>query len=143
MKIKQLSIFLENKEGRLWHALDTLAKDNINIRALSIADTSDFGILRIIVHDPDKAKKVLEANDFIVKIKNIIGVQLTDSPGGLASVLKVLNDNKINLEYLYAFTHEKSEIAILLLQTDDLDNLITVLEENGIKIVPSQEVYDL
>ena len=143
MKIKQLSIFLENKEGRLWHALDTLAKENINIRALSIADTSDFGILRIIVHDPDKAKKVLENNNFIVKIKNIVGIQLSDTPGGLASVLKVLNDNKINLDYLYAFTHDKSEKAILLLQADDLDGLIQILDENSIKIVPTKDVYNL
>ena len=81
MKIKQLSIFLENKEGRLWHALDTLANENINIRALSLADTSDFGILRLIVQDPEKAKKKLEANDFIVKIKNIIEVELSDTLG--------------------------------------------------------------
>lgn len=143
MKIKQLSIFLENKEGRLWHALDTLATENINIRALSIADTSDFGILRIIVQDPEKAKKKLEDNSFIVKIKNIIAVELSDTPGGLAKVLKVLNDNNINLEYIYAFTHEKSEKAILLLQADDLDNLIKILQENDTKLVPSKEVYNL
>ncbi|MDR2967495.1 MAG: acetolactate synthase [Methanobacteriaceae archaeon] len=143
MKIKQLSIFLENKEGRLWNALDILANDNINIRALSLADTSEFGILRIIVQDPEKAKKVLEDNDFIVKIKNVIGVELSDTPGGLAKVLKLLNENKINLEYLYAFTHEKSEKAILLLQANDLDSLIGVLEKNNIKVVPSKEVYNL
>lgn len=143
MKIKQLSIFLENKEGRLWHALDTLANENINIRALSIADTSDFGILRIIVQDPEKAKKTLEGSNFIVKIKNIIGVELSDTPGGLAAVLKVLNDNNINLEYLYAFTHEKTEKAILLLQTDDLDSLIKILQENDTTIVPPNEVYNL
>ena len=74
---------------------------------MSLADTSDFGILRIIVPDPEKAKKKLEDNDFIVKIKNIIWVELSDTPGGLATVLKVLNDNNINLEYIYAFTHEK------------------------------------
>ncbi|MCL2114819.1 MAG: acetolactate synthase [Methanobrevibacter sp.] len=143
MKIKQLSIFLENKEGRLWHTLDLLAKEDINIRALSLADTSEFGILRLIVQDPEKAKKILEDNDFVVKIKNVIGVELSDTPGGLASVLKVLNDNKINLEYLYAFTHEKSEKAILLLQADDLDSLIITLEENNIKVVPTEEVYNL
>jgi len=143
MKIKQLSIFLENKEGRLWHALDTLANEDINIRALSLADTSDFGILRIIVPDPEEAKKKLEANGFIVKIKNIIGVELSDAPGGLATVLKVLNDNKINLEYIYAFTHEKSEKAILLLQADNLDSLIKILQENNKKVVPPSEVYNL
>jgi len=112
MKINQLSIFLENREGRLWHSLDLLANENINIRALSLADTSEFGILRVIVQDPEKAKKILEDNNFIVKIKKIIAVEISDNPGGLASVLKVLNINKINLEYIYTFTHEKCEKTI-------------------------------
>ncbi|OQD58099.1 hypothetical protein MBBAR_29c00500 [Methanobrevibacter arboriphilus JCM 13429 = DSM 1125] len=143
MKISQLSIFLENKEGRLWNALDALANGGINIRALSLADTSDFGILRIIVHDPEKAKKILEENDFIVKIIDVVGVELDDTPGGLANVLKLLNENNINLEYIYAFTHEKTEKAILLLQSKDLDILINVLENNNVNIVPSKEVYNL
>ncbi|MBF4467987.1 MAG: acetolactate synthase [Methanobrevibacter arboriphilus] len=143
MKISQLSIFLENKEGRLWNALDALANGGVNIRALSLADTSDFGILRIIVHDPEKAKKILEENDFIVKIIDVVGVELDDTPGGLANVLKLLNENNINLEYIYAFTHEKTEKAILLLQSKDLDILINVLENNNVNIVPSKEVYNL
>ncbi|MEA4957912.1 hypothetical protein SDC9_32103 [bioreactor metagenome] len=143
MKISQLSIFLENKEGRLWNALDVLANGGINIRALSLADTSDFGILRIIVHDPEKAKKILEENDFIVKIIDVVGVELDDTPGGLANVLKLMNDNKINLEYIYAFTHEKTEKAILLLQSKDLNLLISVLKDHNVSIVPSKEVYNL
>ncbi len=143
MKISQLSIFLENKEGRLWNALDALANGGINIRALSLADTSDFGILRIIVHDPEKAKKILEENDFIVKIIDVVGVELDDTPGGLANVLKLMNDNKINLEYIYAFTHEKTEKAILLLQSKDLNLLISVLKDHNVSIVPSKEVYNL
>lgn len=143
MKISQLSIFLENKEGRLWNALDALANGEINIRALSLADTSDFGILRIIVQDPEKAKKILEENSFIVKIIDVIGVELDDIPGGLASVLKILNDNNINLEYLYAFTHEKTEKAILLLQSNDLNLLAKVLNEYNVSIVPPEEVYNL
>jgi len=143
MKISQLSIFLENKEGRLWNALDILANAELNIRALSLADTSDFGILRLIVQDPEKAKKTLEENSFIVKIIDVIGVELDDTPGGLASVLKLLNDNNINLEYLYAFTHEKTEKAILLLQSDDLNLLTNVLKDNNVTIVPPEEVYNL
>ncbi|MDR0900097.1 MAG: ACT domain-containing protein [Methanobrevibacter sp.] len=143
MKIKQLSIFLENKKGRLWKALDTLAIGNINIRALSIADTSDFGILRIIVQDPEIAKKLLEEKDFIVKVIDVVGVELEDTPGGLSGVLKVLNDNNINLEYIYAFTHEKTEKAILLLQAEDLDLLIRTLKDNNLTIVPPKEVYNL
>ena len=110
---------------------------------MSLSDTADFGFLRLIVQDPEKAKKELEANDFIVKIKNIIGIKLSNSPGGFVIVLKVLNDNKINLEYIYAFTHEKSEKAILLLQANDLDGLIKILQENHIKVVPPSEVYNL
>lgn len=143
MKISQLSIFLENKEGRLWNALDVLANGEVNIRALSLADTSDFGILRLIVQDPEKAKRILEENNFIVKIIDVIGVELDDTPGGLASVLKTLNDNNINLEYIYAFTHEKTEKAILLLQSTDLNLLAKVLKENNVSIVPPEEVYNL
>jgi len=143
MKIKQLSIFLENKKGRLWTALNTLAGGGINIRALSIADTSDFGILRLIVPEPEKAKKLLEKNNFIVKMKEVVAVELSDQPGGLASVLKILNDSDINLEYLYAFVHEKKDKAILLLSTDDLDILMEVLNDGGATLVPPEEVYDL
>jgi hypothetical protein len=143
MKIKQLSIFLENKEGRLWNALNALANGGVNIRALSLADTSDFGILRIIVQAPEKAKKILEEDNFIVKTIDVIGVELDDTPGGLASVLKILNDNNINLEYLYAFTHEKTEKAILLLQSDDLNLLANILNKHDVYIVPPEEVYNL
>ena len=143
MKVKQISVFLENKKGRLWKALDTLAVHGINIRALSLADTSEFGILRLIVPDPDNALKILTENDFVVKIKEVVAVELSDKPGGLASVLKILSDSNINLEYLYAFVHEKKDKAILLLRTDDLDLLIKVLEKEGISLVSSEEVYNL
>ncbi|MDP1552579.1 MAG: acetolactate synthase [Methanobacteriaceae archaeon] len=143
MKIKQLSIFLENKKGRLWKALNTLAEGNINIRALSIADTSDFGILRLIVPEPEKAKKLLEENNFVVKTKDVVAIELLDHPGGLSDVLKILNDSDINLEYLYAFVHEKKDKAIVLLRTDNLDQLIGVLNEGGTSLVPPEEVYDL
>jgi hypothetical protein len=143
MKIKQLSIFLENKKGRLWKALNTLAEGNINIRALSIADTSDFGILRLIVPEPEKAKKLLEENNFVVKTKDVVAIELSDNPGGLSDVLKILNDSDINLEYLYAFVHEKKDKAIVLLRTDNLEQLIVVLNEGGTSLVPPEEVYDL
>ncbi|KZX12367.1 ACT domain-containing protein [Methanobrevibacter curvatus] len=143
MKINQLSIFLENQKGRLWEALNTIATGKINIRALSLADTSEFGILRIVVNDPEKGKKLLEEKQFIVKITPIVGVELSDTPGGLSSVLKILTDNNINLEYLYAFTHEKTEKAILLLQAKDLDLLIKILKKHEIAIVPPEEVYNL
>ncbi len=142
-KIKQLSIFLTNQKGKLYNVLNILAENNINIRALSLTDTSEFGILRLIVDDPDKGQELLEKNNYTIKISSAIGVELNDVPGGLSSVLKVLNDNNINLDYLYAFTHEDSDKAILFLSTHDLDLLINVLKEKSIKIVPSDEIYNL
>jgi len=143
MKLKQLSIFLENKKGRLWKAINILGEAGINIRALSIADTSDFGILRLIVPEPENAKKILEDNNFIVKMNEVIAVELSDQPGGLASVLKILNKSDINLEYLYAFVDEKEEKAIVLLRTEDIDQLIKVLKDGNATIVPAEYIYNL
>lgn len=142
-KITQLSIFLENKMGKLYHVLDLLAQNDINIRALFLADTTEFGILRLVVQDPIKAKEILESNDYIVKNTPIIGSELDDTPGGLSSILKILKDEGIDLEYLYAFTHEKSEKAILLLQSKDLDELVSILNAYKIPLVPAEEVYNL
>ena len=114
MKLKQISVFLENRKGRLWKALSTLRDADINIRALSIADTSEFGILRMIVPDPDKAKKALEENTFVVKTNEVIGVEMPDEPGGLDGILEILTNADINVEYLYAFVEKKSDQAIVV-----------------------------
>jgi hypothetical protein len=143
MKVDQLSIFLENKKGNLYNALNILSIANVNIRALSLADTSEFAILRIVVDNPIKGKEILEENNFVVKITKIIAIELNDDPGGLSKVLKILDNNDIDLEYLYAFTHDKVDKAILFLHTDDLDNLITVLKNNNVIIVSPEEIYDL
>lgn len=143
MKVKQLSIFLQNKEGSLYDALEILTRENINIKALSLADTSDFGILRIVVNNPDKGIKILKENNFLVKPTDIIAIEMNDAPGGLAEILAIIKKNNINLEYLYAFTHDKTDKAILLLHTDNLDDLILSLEKENVIIVPAEEVYDL
>lgn len=143
MKIKQLSIFLQNKMGSLSKPLEVLTVANVNIRALCMADTSEFGILRLVVDDPVKGKEALEENNFLVKITDIIGVEMNDTPGGLTAVLDVIKENLIDLEYLYAFTHEKEGKAILLLHADDIDNLIEVLSKSHIPIVSAKEVYSL
>ena len=143
MKIKQLSIFLQNKMGSLYKPLEVLTVADVNIRAMCMADTSEFGILRLVVDDPIKGKEALEENNFLVKITDIIGVEMTDSPGGLTTVLRVIKDNLIDLEYLYAFSHEKEDKAILLLHSDNIDTLIQVLTDNKIPIVPANEVYNL
>jgi len=143
MKIKQLSIFLQNKMGSLSKPLEILSEAKVNIRAMCMADTSEFGILRLVVDNPIKGKEALEENNFLVKITDIIGVEMDDTPGGLTSVLKIIKENDIDLEYLYAFSHEKVEKAILLLHADNIDKLKRVLEKNNIVIVPSKEVYEL
>ena len=143
MKIKQLSIFLQNKMGSLSKPLEVLTVADVNIRAMCMADTSEFGILRLVVDDPVKGKEALEENNFLVKITEIIGVEMNDTPGGLTAVLDIIKENFIDLEYLYAFSHDKEGKAILLLHADDIDNLIKVLTDNNITIVPAEEVYNL
>ncbi len=143
MKIKQLSIFLQNRMGSLAKPLEVLTIADVNIRAMCMADTSEFGILRLVVDNPEKGKEALEENNFLVKITEIIGVEMNDSPGGLTTVLDIIKDNLIDLEYLYAFTHDKADKAILLLHSDDIDNLIDVLTKNNIHIVSAEEVYNL
>lgn len=129
--------------GSLAKPLEVLTVANVNIRAMCMADTSEFGILRLVVDDPIKGKEALEENNFLVKITDIIGVEMNDAPGGLTTVLDIIKDNLIDLEYLYAFSHDKAEKAILLLHADDIDNLISVLSENNIPIVSAEDVYNL
>ena len=143
MKIKQLSIFLQNRMGSLSKPLEVLSNADVNIRAMCMADTSEFGILRLVVDDPIKGKEALEENNFLVKITDIIGIEMNDAPGGLTSVLDVIRDNLIDLEYLYAFSHKKEDKAILLLHADDIDKLIDVLSKNNIPLVSAEEVYNL
>lgn len=143
MEVKQISLFLENKKGRLWEAMDVLAKAQINIRALSIADTSDFGILRLIVPDPEKAKKVLTKSNFTVRESDVIAVGVSDTPGGLAGILKVLTDADINVEYMYAFVEKSGKKAVVVLRTDSINKGKTALKKAGVTVLSSQEVYSL
>ena len=129
--------------GSLAKPLEVLTVADVNIRAMCMADTSEFGILRLVVDNPEKGKEALEQNNFLVKMTEIIGVEMNDAPGGLTSVLKTIRDNNIDLEYLYAFTHDKADKAILLLHSSDIDKLIEVLQNSNITIVPSEEVYNL
>ena len=140
MKLKQISIFLENKEGRLKKAINILSQSNINIRALSIADTSEFGILRLIVHDSEKAQKKLEANKFVVKVNEVIAVEVPDQPGGLDSILEILYDSKINVEYLYAFVEKNEDKAIVVIKTENIDDGINALENKNIRLMSSDDV---
>lgn len=143
MKVKQLSIFLENRKGRMRKALDVLEKGGVNIRALSIADTSDFGILRLIVPEPDKTKKLLEDNNFLVKVGEVIAVRMPDRPGGLGEILGILDDNNINLEYLYAFVEEKENGAIVLLHPENIGAGIKALQSGGAEVILAKDIYGL
>lgn len=143
MKVKQLSVFIENKQGHLLDVLNVLAKANINIRALSIADTSEFGILRLIVADPDKAKKALSKAKFTAKENEVIAVAVPDEPGGLAKVLDVLNTANLNLEYLYAFVRRSNERAIVVLKIEDSATAIKVLKKAGVMMLSDKEIREL
>lgn len=143
MKIKQISVFLENKRGRLLEATEALAKAGINIRALSIADTSEFGILRLIVPEPEKAKEVLEKSNFTVRENDVIAVGVSDSPGGLAGILRILNDKEINVEYVYAFVQKSGEKAVVVLKIEDSEAGIKVLKEKGVNLLSTDDVRQL
>ncbi|NLG53062.1 MAG: acetolactate synthase [Clostridiales bacterium] len=135
MIINQISVFIENKEGRLAELLEILAGNNIDIRALSIADTADFGILRLIVNDPERAMNALEKEGVTVSKTQVIGVKLNDAPGALAHVLNVLSRHHISVEYTYAFiTHSKNE-ACVILRVEDNDKAINILNQNGIELL--------
>ncbi|WP_455645879.1 acetolactate synthase [Methanosphaera sp.] len=143
MAIKQVSVFLENKTGRLWKALNTLKAQDIDIRALSIADTSDFGILRMIVSNPDAAKTSLEDEKFAVSLADVLAIEVEDQPGGLEAALDLLNNNGINVEYIYAFVEKKTQKALVVLRTEDNDNAVTLLEDNGFSLLDQDEAYTL
>lgn len=129
--------------GSLFVPLEVLADAGVNIRAMCMADTSEFGILRLVVDNPEKGKEVLEKNNFLVKITEIIGVAMDDTPGGLTAVLKIIKDNSIDLEYLYAFSTSDIGKATLMLHTEDIDKLLDVLKENDIYIIPAEFVHKL
>lgn len=140
---KQISIFLENKAGRLAHVTRTLGEAGINIRALSIADTSDFGILRIIVNDPDKAYKILKDAGFTVSETEVIAVQVPDVPGGLAGVLEQMAEDNLNIEYLYAFLGTTADDALVIFKVEDLNRVQEVFTRKGIKFLDEGQLYKL
>jgi len=143
MTIEQLSIFVENKPGKLVEALEAISEGGIDLRALSLADTADFGILRIIVDKPDVAQKVLQVAGFLVKSSDVVPVAVGDKPGGLAHVLRVLADGGINVEYTYAFVAHSHDKAYVILRVNDNEAAIKVLEDNDISLLTSEEVYGM
>ena len=141
--VKQISIFVENKEGRIKKAIDTLAKANINIRALSIADTTKYGILRLIVSDNAKAIEALEEDGFIVKENEVIVLAVPDEPNGLNSTLAIFDEKDINLEYLYASVSSKTDEAIVAMRLENMEKAIEVLESSNVKILEESDIKEL
>jgi hypothetical protein len=139
--IKQLSVFIENKKGRLAKITSVLADAGIDLVALSIADTTNFGIMRGIVKDPDKAIKVLKENGFTANLAEVFVVEVPDEPGGLSNVLKLLDEADVSIEYLYSFVFTKNENALILFRVEDIDGAVAKLKQNGVKLLTSKDIY--
>jgi hypothetical protein len=143
MAIKQLTVFVQNKKGTVVEVTDILSKNNINLRALSIAETQDFGILRLIVSDETAAKKVLEENGYLIKIIDVVGVKIGDAPGKLTAALDVLDKANINVEYLYAFMARTEKHAYVVLRVEDNDVAETALTGAGFKMISEADINKL
>ena len=143
MTIEQLSVFVENKPGKLLEALETLAEAKIDMRALSLADTSDFGILRIIVDKPEQALEVLSDAGFLVKSNEVLAVVIGDKPGGLAAVVRVLAEASVNIEYTYAFVAHSKDKAYVIIRVDDNESAIKILAKNEVSLLTAKEMYSM
>lgn len=143
MKVEQISVFLENKAGRLAEVTAILAEAKINIRALSLADTSDFGVLRLIVDNNQKAADTLKNRGFTIGKTDVIAVEVEDKPGGLHRILGILNNSKINVEYMYAFAPYSGEKAVMIFRFDNIDEAARILVENGIHVINGSKVYTM
>lgn len=143
MTINQLSIFVENKAGALGEITHILAREHVDIRAMSIADTKDFGILRLIVSDEEKAKEALQQNDCIVSITEVVGIAIPDEPGSLSRVMELLYTNGINIEYMYAFITISKQYAYVVVRVEDNDKAIEILTSNDVKLVNKEDIRKL
>ncbi len=133
--IEQISVFIENTKGRLAEVCGLLGDNDINIKALTIAESPEFGILRVVLDKVSEAKKILKEHRFIATSASVVAVEVSDTPGGLAKALKVLADNNINLEYMYGFVEKTSEKALMVFKFDNIEKAIEVLQKNNISIV--------
>jgi len=143
MKVEQISIFIENKSGRLAEVTRVLGDAGVNIRALSLADTSDFGILRLIVNDCEKAKDVLKEKGFTVSKTEVVAVEVPDQPGGLSQILQVLDTESINVEYMYAFVERCGGNAVIIFRFDESDRAIRALLTKGFRTLDGNTIYSM
>ena len=135
MAISQISVFLENKKGRLAEVTRLLGGGGVNLRALTIADTADFGILRIIADSKDEALSILEKNGFTARVTEVLGVEVPDKPGGLAKVMEVFYRNDVNIEYVYVSLEKNRDNAIVIFKIEDIEKGVRVLEDNGMSLI--------
>jgi len=143
MKITQISVFLENRKGRLYDVCSLLGDNDINIRALTIAETESFGVLRIVVDDSEKAVKLLGDNGFVANFSDVVAIEVGDKPGGLASVLKIFADNDVNIEYMYGFVEKFSDKALLVFRFEDADAAQEILAKHDIPVVTKKDISGL
>lgn len=143
MSIRQISVFVENKQGSLVKITDVLSKENIDLRAMSIADTQDFGILRLIVSDTDAAVEVLKRENCIVTVTEVVGARLRNEPGSLATAIRVLSESGINMEYMYAFNGATPHHAYVVLRVDDNAKVEELLLASGIKTITEAQVSEI
>ena len=139
--IKQISVFVVNKSGRLSDILNEIGKNGIDISALSIADTNDFGIVRMIVNDPDKAAEILKSNNLVVKVTDVIALAVADKPGGLAGEIEKLKNAGISIEYMYAFIGKSDKGALVIVRVENPEKALEVLKDENVTVVSPEEVY--
>lgn len=143
MKIMQISVFLENRKGRLFEICSMLGSAGINIRALTIAETESFGVLRMVVDKPAEAIELFRQNNVTANQTDVVAAEVPDTPGGLADVLKALSDNDVNVEYMYGFVEKHSENALLVFRFDNPERAAQVLRENGLKVIDEKGIQGL
>ena len=143
MRVEQLAVFLENKAGRLAEVTEILEETNVNIRALSLADTSDFGVLRMIVDDTASAGEALKNGGFTIAVINVVAVEVTDQPGGLHHILKLMATSGVNVEYMYAFVTRPGDNAMMIFRFSDTDKALALLQSNGLKVADAEALKAL
>ena len=143
MAIKQITVFVQNKKGTVVSVTDVLSKNNVNLRALSIAETESFGILRLIVNDEKKAEKVLQENGYLIKVIDVLGVKIGDAPGKLTAALDVLDKANINVEYLYAFMARTEKHAYVVLRVEEMAEAEAALINAGFKMITEADIDKL
>ena len=143
MAIKQLTVFVENKQGALIDITEILSKNEINLRALSIAETQEFGLLRIIVNDVEKTENILKEEGYIIKTTDVVGVKIGDAPGKLSAALKVLDENKLNMEYLYAFMARTEKHAYVVIRVEDNALAEKALTDAGFHLIEESDINKL